>query len=133
MFYQLLLSEGTKCTRWVPFQHLIRGWVIGRRVLHVKDGDTFEPFTETDIRQLLTRSSNAFRAVDPMPTWLVKDCLDILINPIINIVNKSLSLYVFPRSTKAALVKPLIKNHTMDCTILNNYRHVSNLTFYLKL
>jgi len=59
--------------------------------------DTFEPFTETDIRKLL-KSSNAFCAVDP----------------ITNIVNKSLSLGVFPRSMKAALVKPLIKKHTMD-------------------
>ena len=38
--------------------------------------------TETDVRQLLKKSSNAFCAVDPMPTWLVKDCLDVLINPI---------------------------------------------------
>ena len=29
---------------------------------------TLEPFTETDIRQLLKRSSNAFYAVDPLPT-----------------------------------------------------------------
>jgi len=48
-----------------------------------------------------------------MPTWLVKDCLDVLINPIINIINKSLSLGVFPRSMKAALVKPLIKRKTL--------------------
>jgi len=27
---------------------------------------------------------------------------------------------------KAVLVKPLIKEHTMDCNILNNYRPVSN-------
>jgi len=62
-----------------------------------------------------------------MPTWLVKDCLDVLINPITNIVNKSLSLGAFPRSMKATFVKPLIKRHTMDCNILNNYRPVSNL------
>ena len=68
-----------------------------------------------------------------MPTWLVKGCLDVLINPITNIVNKSLSLAVFSRSMKAALVKPLIKNHTMDCNILNNYRPVSNLRFLSKV
>ena len=62
--------------------------------------DTFEPFTESDIRQLLNRSSNAFRAVDPIPTWLVKDCLDVLISPIITIVINSLYLGVFPRSMK---------------------------------
>jgi len=43
-----------------------------------------------------------------MPTWLVKDFQDVLISPISNIVNKSLSLGVFPSSMKAALVKPLI-------------------------
>jgi len=74
--------------------------------------DTFEPFTETDIRLLLRKSSNAFGAVDPMPTWLVKDCLGVLINPITNIVYESLSLGVFPRSMKTALVIPLItKKH----------------------
>ena len=72
--------------------------------------DTFKPFTETDIRQLLNRSSNAFCVVDPMLTWPVKDYLDVLISLITNIVNKSLSLIVFPRSMKAALVKPLKKN-----------------------
>ena len=29
-----------------------------------------------------------------------------------------------PSSTKAALVKPLIKKHSLDCNILNNYRAV---------
>ena len=95
--------------------------------------DTFEPFKETDIRQLLKKSSNDFCAIYPMATWLVKYCLDILINPITNIVNKSLSLGVFPRSMKAAHIKPLITNHTMDCNILNNYRPVSNLTFLSKV
>jgi len=87
--------------------------------------DTFEPFAETDIRQLLKRSSNAFCAVDPMPTWLVKDCLDVLISPVTNVVNKSLYLGVFQKSAKAALVKPLIIQ-----TITDRFQI---LYFYLKL
>ena len=59
---------------------------------------------------MLKKSFNTFCTVDPVPTWLVKDCLDVLIKPITNIVNKSLSLGIFPRSMKAAIVKPLIKN-----------------------
>ena len=94
---------------------------------------TVEPFKETDIRELLKRSPNAICAVGPMPAWLLKDCLEVLISPITNIVNESLSLGVFPRSMKAAFVKPLIKNHTLDCDILNNYRPVSNLTFLSKV
>jgi len=45
-----------------------------------------------------------------MPSWLLEDCLDVLISPITNMVNKSLPLGVFQRSVKAALVKSLIKN-----------------------
>jgi len=44
-----------------------------------------------------------------MPTWLVKDCVHVLIILITNIFNKSLSLGVFPGSMEAALVKPLVK------------------------
>ena len=72
--------------------------------------DTFEHFTETDIRQLLKRSYNDLCSDDPIHTWLVKDCLDVLISPITNIVHKALFLSVFPRSMKAALVKPIRKN-----------------------
>ena len=48
--------------------------------------DTFELFTEIDIRQSLKRSSNAFCAADPMT--LVRGYLDVLISQITNIVNK---------------------------------------------
>jgi len=54
----------------------------------------FQLITESDIRQLLNRSSNGFCAVDPMPTWLVKECLDVLISPVTKLDNKSLSLCV---------------------------------------
>jgi len=38
--------------------------------------DTFEPFTETDIRQLLKKSSNAFCVVDPMACERLSGCSD---------------------------------------------------------
>jgi len=53
-------------------------------------------------------SFNAFFAFDPMPTWFMKDCVDVLISPITNIVHSSLSLGVLPRSMKDDLVKHLI-------------------------
>jgi len=34
---------------------------------------------------------------------------------------------------KAVFVKLLIKNHTPDCNIINNYRPFSNLTFVSKV
>ena len=48
----------------------------------------FDPFTETDIRQLLERSSNAFFIGDHMPTWLMIECLAVLISMITNVDKK---------------------------------------------
>ena len=102
-------------------------YAIGRRILHVHDGYIWA-FTETDIPQLLKRPSNPYCAVDPMPTWLMKDYLDVLISPITNIVNKSLSLGVFTISNKT-----INKKQSMDCNILNNYWPFSDLTYLSKI
>ena len=40
---------------------------------------------------------------------------------------------MFRLSTKAALVKALIKRHNLDCNVLNNYRPVSNLSYLSKI
>ena len=47
--------------------------------------DSFDCLSVSEIKQLLKRSSNAFCEADPMPSWLVKECQDILIGPIANI------------------------------------------------
>ena len=70
--------------------------------------DTFEPFTETVIKQFLERSSNPSCKVDPMPTWLVKECQNVLNTLIRKIFNISISLGSFPKSTKLGLMKRLI-------------------------
>ena len=94
---------------------------------------TFKPFTEIEIKKLISKSSNAFSDLDPIPTWLVKECQEVLISPLTKIVNRSLSTGVFPSSMKTARVKPLIKKHNLDCNELKNYRPVSNLSFLSKL
>ena len=93
--------------------------------------EAFEPMSDSGIKQLLIRSSNAFCELDSMPAWLVKNCQAELIKAIINIVNISLKARVFPQSMKAALSKALIKKSNLDCNILSNVRPVSNLS-YLK-
>jgi hypothetical protein len=70
--------------------------------------------------------------LDPLPTSLLKDCLDTVIKPITKIVNLSLSLGDVPASMKKAIVKPLIKKVGL-LHELKNYRPVSNLSFISKL
>ena len=91
------------------------------------------PSCQCDIKKLLNKSSNAFCDLDPMPTWLVKECQDILILPITTIINDSMSMGFSPDYMKIAHVKSLIKKHNLDCNVLKKFRPVSNLSFLSKL
>ena len=71
--------------------------------------------------------------LDPMPTWIVKQCLDELVPTITEIVNHSLCSGSFPSTFKIAEVIPLIKKSTLDPELLNSYRSVSNLKFLSKV
>ena len=52
---------------------------------------------------------------------------------ILKIVNSSLLSGVFPDALKTAVVRPLIKKHNLDPSILGNYRPISNLPFMGKV
>ena len=71
--------------------------------------------------------------LDPIPTWLVKDCLEELAPILTAIVNKSLKRACVPSSLQGALVMPTIKNPNGDKDLLSNYRPVSNIAFVSKL
>ena len=45
--------------------------------------------------------------LDPFPTSLLKDCLDIIIEPITSISNKSLQEVFFRTSSKKTFIRPL--------------------------
>ena len=82
--------------------------------------------------KLIRKSSSAFCDLDPAPTWLIKDCADVLITPIANIVNVSLS-NGFLVMMKSAKVTPLIKKPNLQRNNMKNYRPISNLSFISKL
>jgi len=69
--------------------------------------------------------------LDPILTKLLKEMLPDVIDPLLNIINVSLSLYV-PKTFKLAMIKPLVKKPQLDHTKLVNYRPISNLPFLSK-
>ena len=71
--------------------------------------------------------------MDAIPTWILKDHIDLLLSTITRIVNLSLETSTFPSQFKSAVVKPLLKKATLDSENLENYRPVSNLTFVSKI
>ena len=56
----------------------------------------FHPASESEIKELIFNSANMSWDFDPMPTWLLKKCLDPLLQPVTAIENRSLAEGVMP-------------------------------------
>ena len=95
--------------------------------------DCFEPVTEDFVRKLCLNSTPTSCELDPIPTSLLFECLDTILPHVTHIINSSLSTGHFPDLYKSAVVRPLIKKHSLDQNCLKNYRPVSNLSFLSKL
>ena len=92
----------------------------------------FETVTVEEITKLVTSMTIKSCELDPMPTSFVKEAIGALAPKITYIVNGSLTSGVFPSCYKEALVTPLLKNQSLDCNRLQNYRPVSNLALISK-
>ena len=102
---------------------------------NIKEEEKLHAFTalsEDDIRKLIRKSPNKQCDSDPIPTWLLKECLDPLLPILTLLVNKSLELGYFPEAWKNALVTPLLKKLGLEL-VFPNFRPVSNLPFVSKL
>ncbi len=71
--------------------------------------------------------------LDPIPSKLLKEVLPEVIDPLLAIINSSLSLGYVPKNFKLAVIKPLIKKPQIDPKDLVNYRPISNLPFLSKI
>ncbi len=73
------------------------------------------------------------KILDPLPTKLLKELLPVAEEPLLNIINSSLSLGHVPKPFKLEVIKPLIKKPILDPCELANYRPISNLPFMSKI
>ena len=99
-----------------------------REVLH-----NLSYVTDAEVHRLVLSAPCKSSDLDPLPTGLVKDRIDVLVTPIVSIVNLSLSEGCFPTHFKSALVSPLLKKTTLNRDDMKNYRPVSNLSFLSKI
>ena len=99
-----------------------------REVLH-----NLTHVTDAEVCRLVLSAPCKSSDLDPLPTSLMKDCIDILVTPIVSIVNLSLSEGCISSHFKSALVSPLMKKPTLNRDDMKNYRPVSNLSFLSKI
>ena len=94
---------------------------------------SWPPTTEEEVRAIIMKSPDKSCELDPVPTWLLKLCIDGLLPLITSIINSSLETGCVPKDFKVARIKPLLKKPGLDPDILKNYRPVSNLPFLSKI
>lgn len=66
---------------------------------------------------------------DPLPTWLVREYVDIFAPFITRLINRSLLEGTFPGSFKHAIIRPLLKKSVLNKEALGSYRPVANLKY----
>ena len=92
----------------------------------------FSSLSQDEIRRLILNAPNVSCQLDPIPTYLLKNCCNVLCPIITKLVNMSLEEGRVPENWKLALLKPLLKKAGMDL-VLENFRPVNNLPFVAKV
>ena len=95
--------------------------------------DGFSCITEDVLQVMISKMSNKFCCLDPVPTYILKDCVSELSPILLHIINSSITAVQFPANLKQAVIKPTVKKQNVDRDILKNYRPVSNLPVISKL
>ena len=93
----------------------------------------FKPLIPSQVEEIIKEMGTKSCSLDPIPTWLFKNCMSELLPMVTLIVNVSLQSGCFPDQLKIAVVQPLLKKHNLDSDDLSNYRPVSNLSFLSKV
>lgn len=95
--------------------------------------ECFSPITLDELKMMIAKMSNKFCCLDPIPSHLLKQCVDELSPILLQIVNLSITSAHFPAEMKKAVIKPTLKKDNADTDCLSNYRPVSNLPATSKL
>ena len=85
--------------------------------------NVFESASEDEIKKLILSSSSKSCDLDPIRTSVLKNCLDILITPITDIINISMDTSTFPQNLISEILEKVVANR-LQTHIKNN--HLSN-------
>ena len=90
---------------------------------------TIEPVTDEFVLKIINSAPANSCELEPIPTTLLYENLDIRLPTITNIINKFLTTGIVTRDLKTAIVKPLLKKPSLEQNLFKNFRPISNLPF----
>jgi len=89
------------------------------------------PVTSQELRSCVSRLNNSSPGYDGIKAELIKKSLDIILVPLLHVVNVSFSTGVFPDELKMANVTPIFKSN--DPLVVGNYRPIAVLSVFSKI
>ena len=93
---------------------------------HLRD---LNPASCEEVREVILSSPIKTCDLDPIPTWLLKKCIDQLLPIITAIINSSMSSGCFSDELKCAIIRPHLNKNNTAADELKNHRPVANLHF----
>jgi hypothetical protein len=88
--------------------------------------------TSAEVMRIVGGSPAKHCLLDPATTWLVNRALPLLASTIASKCNASITEGVFPDAVKHAIVRPRLKEPTLDPAEFSSYRPISNVNFISK-
>ena len=95
--------------------------------------DLFDICRPDEISKIIKAPAAKSCDLDPAPTFLVKECLDVLLPHLTRLCNVSIQNGCLPLSQKTAVVMLCPKKSGLDSAEIKNYRPISNLPFMSKV
>ncbi|XP_056596745.1 uncharacterized protein LOC130415219 [Triplophysa dalaica] len=92
----------------------------------------FSTVDHDELSKIIRSSKSTTCMLDPIPTKLLKEMLPEIIDPLLSIINSSLTLGHVPKAFKVAVIRPLLKKTKLDPKELGNYRPISNVQYCSK-
>jgi hypothetical protein len=93
----------------------------------------FSPTTVSEMLSTIGRLPDKSSAADPIPTSVLKDCVDVLAPLIAHLFNITVATGQFPAAYKTAYLTPIIKKvGLLDVEDVRSYHPISNLTVVSK-
>ena len=90
----------------------------------------FTQVTQDEIGKIISKSPTKSCLLDPLPTFLIKECIDILLPSITKLVNCSLQEGLVPGGFKKAVVTPPIKKASLPVEDLKHYCPVASFLIW---
>jgi len=82
--------------------------------LNTKMLEMFQPVSEVEVKEIITKSPNKPCDLDPLLTWLLTQPVDLLLPPITATINRSMDGSMMPLCFKRDTTIPLLKGYGLD-------------------